>query len=146
MLQTCDWGVPSPPACVCSYVRTAMVMHARVCAHFHGHAHGHGHTCTGMRTAMVMRARSLTCTAIVIPSRACARPRQRPGTLLTRPAYGLHRSSSNPAHSNALRLRNTSADLQSNWYSKHLGGMGVNVDDGVNVDARGASTCMCDRA
>ena len=36
-----------------------------------------------------MRAWSLTCTAMVIPSRACARPRQRHrATLLTRPAYG----------------------------------------------------------
>ena len=100
------------------------LLHVRSCAHFHGHAYGHGHTCTGMCTctAMVMRARSLTCTAIVIH----ARPRQRPGTLLTRPAYGSHKSSSNPVHSSALRLRNISADLRVQpAYSKRLGGMGM---------------------
>ena len=93
---------------------------------------------------MVMRARSLTCTAIVIPSRACVRPRQRPGTLLTRPAYGSHKSSSNPVHSSALRLRNTSADLRVQpAYSKPLGGMGVNVDDGVDVDDRCGAAAAC---
>ena len=76
--------------------------------------YGHAHTFMGTRTAMVILARSLTCTAMVIPSRACARPRQRPGAFLTRPASGSHRSSANPVHSSALRLRNTSADLQSN--------------------------------
>ena len=117
------------------------------CRHLlHGYAHtctyGHAHTFMGTRTAMVMRARSLTCTAIVIPSRACARPRQRPGTLLTRPAYGSHGSSANPVHSNALRLRNTSADLRVQpAYSKRLGGMGVN-GDGVDVDDRGGR-CVC---
>ena len=66
MLQTCDWGGG--------------------CRHLlHGYAHtctyGHAHTFMGTLTAMVTRARSLTCTAMVIHSRACARPRQRPGTL-----------------------------------------------------------------
>ena len=48
ILQTCDWGVPSPPVCAC----TAMVMLARACvrpwsrAHLQGHARGHGHTFT----------------------------------------------------------------------------------------------------
>ena len=90
------------------------------CAHLHGH--GHALTFKGTCTAMVMRARSFTCTAIVIH----ARPRQRPGTLLTRPAYGSHGSSANPVHSSALRLRNISADLRVQpAYSKPLGGMGM---------------------
>ena len=47
----------------------------------------------------------------------------------------MHRSSANPTHSNALRLRNISADLRVQpAYSKHLGGMGVNGDDGVDDD------------
>ena len=50
MLQTCEWGVPAPPA------RTAMVTLARVCAYLHvrlcararAHLHGQGHACTAM--------------------------------------------------------------------------------------------------
>ena len=76
--------------------RKAMVMRACTVTHMHGHSH------TFTATS--------TCT----------------GTLLTRPAYGLHRSSANPVHSSALRLRNISADLRVQpAYSKHLGGMGM---------------------
>ena len=78
------------------------------CAHLHGH--GHALTFKGTRTAIVIHAR----------------PRQRPGAFLTRPAYGLSISSANPVHSSALRLRNTSADLRVQpAYSKRLGGMGM---------------------
>ena len=78
-----------------------------------------------------------TRTAIVIPLRVMCT-----GTLLTRPAYGSRRSSANPVHSSALRLRNTSADLRIQpAYSKRLGGMGVNDDDGVDDDDRGGR-CM----
>ena len=93
---------------------------------------------------MVMHSRIFT--AMVIPSRACARPRQRPGTLLTRPAYGSHKSSANPVHSNALRLRNISADLRVQpAYSKRLGGMGGVNDDGVAAMSAttGGAARMC---
>ena len=95
--------------------RTAMVMHARACAHLHGH--GHARTFKGTRTAMFIPLRVM-----------------RTATLSTRPASGLSRSSANPVHSNTLKLRNASTNLQSNQYSKHLGGMGVSVDDGVDDD------------
>ena len=91
-------GVPSPPACA--------YLHVRPWSCAHGQCHSHARPCSYLYGL-------------------CARPRQRPGTLLTRPAYGLSISSANPIHSNALRLRNTSADLQSNRYSKRLGGMGT---------------------
>ena len=84
-------------------------------------------------------------------TRSLSRARARPWSYIhgyaqaspTRPAYGSHKSSSNPAHSNVLRLRNASADLQSNCYSKRLGGMGVNGDCGVDVDDRGGRCCLC---
>ena len=66
-------------------------IHSRVCArpsaylYMHGHSrahlHWHAHICTAMAQANS-----------------------------TRPAYGSHGSSANPTHSNALRLRNISAD------------------------------------
>ena len=49
MLQTCDWGVPSPPARKAMVMRSSSRPWSR--AHFQGHAHGHSHTFTGMRTA-----------------------------------------------------------------------------------------------
>ena len=61
---------------------------------------------------------------------------------------GSHRSSANPTNSNALKLRNASTNLQSNQYSKHLGGMGMASlgDDGVDDDRGGGCCCMYDRA
>ena len=95
------WGVPSPPA------RTAMVMRAPSLTRAYSlararpwsrvHLHGYVHICTAM---------------------AQASP--------TRPASGFGKSSANPVHSNALKLRNISADLRVQpAYSKRLGGMGM---------------------
>ena len=114
-------------------------------------------SCTGMRiparTAMVMRAPSRALSLTRAYSRPCsylyglcARPRQRPGTLLTRPAYGSHKSSANPVHSSALRLRNTSADQAPTNQLKTPGGHGHGVnDDGVaatSATSGGPSTCV----
>ena len=110
------------------------------------------------RTAMVMRAPSRALSLTRAYSRPCsylyglcARPRQRPGTLLTRPASGSHRSSANPIHSNALRLRNTSADqapiqlTQIPW-GAWASGYGIASrcdDDGVAATTVGsAPACM----
>ena len=83
------------------------------------------HVFTGMRTLSCLHGCAHTFTGMLTSSRARARP-WHPGTLLPRPAYGSHRSSANPAHSNALRLRNISADLRVQpAYSKALGGMGM---------------------
>ena len=121
------------------------------CRHLlHGYAHtctyGHAHTFMGTLTAMVTRARSLTCTAMVIHSRACARPRQHPDTLLTRPASGSHKSSANPVHSNALRLRNTSADQAPTNQLKTPGGHGRQRRrqrcDAATPRRQGPSTCV----
>ena len=65
MLQTCDWGAPSPP------VRKAMVIyswarvrpwscahghsHARPWSYIHGHAHGHASDETSVRLAQIKR-------------------------------------------------------------------------------------------
>ena len=106
------------------------------CAHLHGH--GHALTFKGTRTA------------IVIPLRARARPCQRPGTPSTRPAYGSHKSSANPVHSSALRLRHISADLRVQpAYSKRLGGMGMASTTTASLRRlrrQGASTFACNRA
>ena len=99
------------------------------CAHVHCHAHGHGHARTFKGTRTAKRT----------PSRAYLHGHDFDETS----GSGSRGSSANPAHSNVLRLRNTSADLQSNCYSKHLGGMG---DDGVDGDDRGGAAACYSRA
>ena len=74
--HACEWGAPSPPARTFIVTRTAMV-------HSRAHLHGHG-------TRSLSMARARPCSYLY---GLCARPRQRPGTLLTRPAYGLRGSS-----------------------------------------------------
>ena len=69
--------------------------------HLRSRLHGHGHTFTGMRTPSWARARPWSC-AYLHGHGLQASP--------TRPASGLHRSSANPIHSNALRLRNIYTD------------------------------------
>ncbi len=125
--HACEWGAPSPPARTFIVTRTAMVTHAR--------------TFTAMATRSLSMAHARPCSYLY---GLCARPRQRPGTLLTRPAYGSHGSSAN--HSNALRLRNTSADLRVQPVLKTPGGHGHGVAwrRGVNgdcgVDDKGGGT------
>ena len=107
-------GVPSPPA------RTAMVMRApsrarsltrassRPCSHLHAH------TFTGMRIS--------------------ARPRRKP---IRRDQRTAQQIPNQPCQANTLKLRNASTNLQSNCYSKPLGGMG---DDDAATPATPATS------
>ena len=107
-----------------------MVILARVCARPWSCAYGHSH------------ARPCSCLYGL-----CARPCQRPGTFLTRPAYGSHRSSANPTHSNALRLRNTSADLQFNRPTQNTWGAWASTATAASMETTGAGPLrVCDRA
>ena len=131
MLQTCDWGCRHLLHGYAHTARTAMVMHARVCAHFHGHAHGHGHA----RTVTHMHGHSHTFTGMCTATSTSGHASDETSVRLTQ----IKRQ---PVYSNALRLRNISADLRVQpAYSKRLGGMGVN--DGVDDDDRGgAAACV----
>ena len=108
-------GVQSPPAC------TAMVIY------IHGHAHGQAHTCT------VTHAHAFT------GMRISARPWRKP---IRRDQRTAQQIPNQPCQADTLKLRNASANLQSNCYSKPLGGMG---DDDAATPAtprRGPSCCM----
>ena len=85
--HACDWGVaPAPPARVCAYI----------------YGHGHARIFISMRTHSRARHRH-----------SCAH--QSPGAFSDETSgSGSRGSSANPIHSNALKLRYISADLQSN--------------------------------
>ena len=118
--HACEWGAPSPPARVCTYLHVLPWS----CAHLHGH--GHALTFNGTRTAMVIHAR----------------PRQRPGTLLTRPAYGSHKSSANPVHSSALRLRHISANQAPIQLTQNAWGAWASTSTTASTTTGGAAACV----
>ena len=92
----------------------------------------------GTRTAMVMRARSLTCTAMsYVHGHAC--------TASVNGAHETSKSSANPTHSSALRLRNISANQAPIQLTQNAWGAWASTTT-ASMSTTGGAAAVCDRA